>query len=123
MMEVRFKLLKAGDRLVSFTKHNLVIKKDNGQFYVYPLTGMDNKGPAFGTNYEVVDAHDSELLSDEFALVCKGEEYYVYLVSGYEFGLPQLDKELCFVIKKGNDKIEYYDTESRMKTSKPAEAA
>lgn len=123
MMEVRFKLLKAGDRLVSFTKHNLVIKKENGQFYVYPLTGMDNNGPVFGTNYEVVDVHDAELLSDEFALVCKGGEYYVYLVSGFENGVPQLDKDICFVIKKGNDKVEYFDTVTRLKSSKPAEAA
>lgn len=123
MMEVRFKLLKAGDRLVSFTKHSLVIKKENGQFHIYPLTGMDNSGPAFGSNYEVVDVHDSEMLSDEFALVCKGEDYYVYLVSGYELGVPQLNKELCFVIKKGNDKVEYFDTKTRLKSSKPAEAA
>lgn len=122
MIEVRFKLLKKGDSLVSFTKHNLVIKKENGEFYIYTLSGFDSNKPVFSKNFEVVHVFTSDLMSEGFALVRKDDDYYIYIVMDFNNGIPEFDKDYCIVIKMGNDKIEYFDTVSRIRSQIPAEA-
>lgn len=122
MVEIRFKLLKKGDSLVSFTKHNLVIKKENGKFHIYTLSGFDQNQPTFSEKFEVVDIYTSDLLSEGFALIRKGDDYYVYVVVGFDGDIPQFDKDYCIVIKLGNEKIEYFNTVSRVRTQIPAGA-
>jgi hypothetical protein len=47
MKEIRFKVLREGDELHSFDNKFMIIKKKNGEYYVYRVSGLDGKLPVF----------------------------------------------------------------------------
>lgn len=68
MKEFRFKILEEGDYLHTFSETSMVIKKKNGEYHIYKITGFAEGAPTFDKNFRLVlkngigkiEVHDSE---------------------------------------------------------------
>ena len=68
MQEFRFQILEDGDQLDSFSERRMVIKKKNGDYHVYKITGFSEGRPVFDKNFKVIiekgigkiEAYDTE---------------------------------------------------------------
>ncbi|MCG6202941.1 hypothetical protein [Psychromonas antarctica] len=68
MQEFRFQILEDGDQLDSFSERRMVIKKNNGDYHVYKITGFAEGRPVFDKNFKVIiekgigkiEAYDTE---------------------------------------------------------------
>jgi len=68
MQEFRFKILEDGDELESFSERRMVIKKANGDYHIYKVSGFTEGKPVFDKNFKIIiekgigkiEAYDSE---------------------------------------------------------------
>jgi hypothetical protein len=68
MQEFRFKILENGDELDSFSERRMVIKKANGDYHIYKVSGFTEGKPVFDKNFKIIiekgigkiEAYDSE---------------------------------------------------------------
>jgi len=114
MKEFRFKVLRPGDSVISLSEHNLVVRKESGEFYVYALEGIKEYKPQFYKDYEIVNSYTFDLLDEGFAIVRDGLDYKIFYVDGFENGLPTFNKNICLVITSGIGKLQRYDTETEI---------
>lgn len=114
MKEFRFKVLRPGDSVASFSEHNLVVHKESGTFHIYALDGIKDYKPQFYKDYETVNTYTADLLEEGFAIVREGAEYKIFYIEGYEDGYPILNKKICLIISSGIGKIQKYDTETEV---------
>ncbi|MCP1265551.1 hypothetical protein ACSZN3_06100 [Aeromonas hydrophila] len=54
MQEFRFKMLEYGDTLESFTERRMIIKKENGDYHVYKVSGFNEGRPVFDKNFRLI---------------------------------------------------------------------
>jgi len=121
MKQIRFKVLRPGDTVVSFTKHNLVIQKSSGEFFIYTLTGVEEGKPNFFKEYEEVTTFTSDLIEEGFAIVRDGNDFKIFQVSDYDsIGIPIFDRNYCLIITSGVGKIQSYDTDTQITAEIPA---
>jgi len=57
MKEYRFKILEKGDELHSFSERRMVIKKSNGDYHIYKVSGFNEGSPSFDRTFKVILAH------------------------------------------------------------------
>lgn len=68
MQEFRFKILEKGDELESFSEKRMIIKKSNGDYHVYKISGFTEGKPTFYKGFKIIiekgigkiEAFDSE---------------------------------------------------------------
>lgn len=68
MQEFRFQVLEDGDELESFSERRMVIKKSNGDYHIYKISGFTEGRPVFDKNFKIIiekgigkiEAFDSE---------------------------------------------------------------
>ncbi len=68
MQEFRFQILEDGDELDSFSERRMVIKKANGDYHIYKVSGFTEGKPVFDKNFKIIiekgigkiEAYDSE---------------------------------------------------------------
>ncbi|MDP1977617.1 hypothetical protein [Undibacterium sp.] len=68
MKEYRFKILEDGDELESFSEKRMIIKKRNGEYHIFKISGFSEGTPTYDKNFKVVikkgigkiEAYDSE---------------------------------------------------------------
>lgn len=54
MQEFRFKILEDGDELESFSERRMIIKKPNGDYHVYKVTGFSEGKPMFDKTFKLI---------------------------------------------------------------------
>ena len=68
MQEFRFKILEKGDELEGFSERRMIIKKSNGDYHIYKISGFTEGKPVFDKNFRLIigvgvgkiEAFDSE---------------------------------------------------------------
>jgi hypothetical protein len=68
MQEFRFQILQEGDELYSFSERRMVIKKANGEYHIYKISGFTEGRPIFDKNFKLIiekgigkiEAYDSD---------------------------------------------------------------
>jgi hypothetical protein len=68
MQEFRFQILEDGDQLDSFSERRMVIKKANGDYHIYKISGFTEGRPVFDKSFKIIiekgigkiEAYDSE---------------------------------------------------------------
>jgi hypothetical protein len=54
MLQCKFKILEEGDVLHSFSDRRMVIKKKNGDYYIYKINGFSKGKPKFDKNFVLI---------------------------------------------------------------------
>jgi hypothetical protein len=107
MKEFRFKVLRNGDELYSFSSTEMIIKEESGNFRVYKVLNFDTGKPQFSKEFEKISVHS-------------GSVTVIYKIDSFKNKLPILNHDFVILISKGIGKIEVFDSETRISYQLPA---
>lgn len=54
MKEFKFKVLEVGDELHSFSEKRMIIRKPNGDYHIYKITGFTEGAPKFDKDFKLI---------------------------------------------------------------------
>jgi hypothetical protein len=120
MKEFRFKVLRNGDELYSFSSTEMIIKEESGNFRVYKVLNFDTGKPQFSKEFEKISVHSGSVFNDSVVVVEKSGTTVIYKIDSFKNKLPILNHDFVILISKGIGKIEVFDSETRISYQLPA---
>jgi hypothetical protein len=120
MKEFRFKVLRNGDELYSFSSTEMIIKEESGNFRVYKVLDFDTGNPQFSKEFEKISVHLGSVFNDSVVVVEKSGTTVIYKIDSFKNKLPILNHDFVILISKGIGKIEVFDSETRISYQLPA---